>query len=212
MHGLQGALQLLTANQCDNLTSVTFQLPSSAPLRELNMAGMSGPSLWDRCLMTAKILTITAVLTYPFCIPGRPLFLTLAHRDSAAGSCSEVLGSAFLIQPMYMWSTYNAGCTNLGKVIFACPQLISLNVSGNSSLTHLAVKCTALESLRAAQCPRLDGLQEGFCCPALLYANFAGCRSLTGMAGKCLDDVYALCAASHDGDMMLSGHDLRVPS
>ncbi|CAL8462377.1 g1910 [Coccomyxa elongata] len=113
-----GALQSLTANQCDNLTSVTFQLPASAPLRELNMAG----------------------------------------------------------------------CTNLGKVILACPQLISLNVSGNSSLTHLALKCTALESLRAAQCPRLDGLQEGFCCPALLYANFAGCRSLTG-----LDDSLAGC-------------------
>lgn len=106
-----GALQLLTANQCDNLTSVTFQLPASAPLRELNMAG----------------------------------------------------------------------CTNLGKVVLACPQLVSLNVSGNSSLTHLALKCTALESLRAAQCLRLEGLQEGFCCPALLHANFAGCRSLTGL-------------------------------
>ncbi|BDA46237.1 probable EIN3-binding F-box protein 1 [Coccomyxa sp. Obi] len=115
-----GALQSLTANQCDNLTSVTFQLPASAPLRELSLAG----------------------------------------------------------------------CTNLGKVVLACPQLISLNVSGNSSLTHLSLKCTALESLRAAQCLRLEGLQEGFCCPALLHANFAGCRSLTG-----LDESLAGCTS-----------------
>ena len=36
---MQGVLQSLTANQCSNLTTVTFQLPASAPLRDLHLSG-----------------------------------------------------------------------------------------------------------------------------------------------------------------------------
>lgn len=70
----------------------------------------------------------------------------------------------------------------MGKVVLTCAQLRSLNVSGNGSLTHLALNCAALESLSASQCPRLVGLVEGSSFPALLNANFAFCKSLTGQA------------------------------
>lgn len=55
-----------------------------------------------------------------------------------------------------------------------------MNVSSNSSLSHLGLNCAALTSLMASQCYRLEQLQEGFSCPNLKLANFAGCKALQG--------------------------------
>ena len=67
--------------------------------------------------------------------------------------------------------------------MLSCPQLRSLNVSGCSALEHVSLACPGLESLSAAQLPRLQALQqEHFACPRLREANFAGCKKLAGAA------------------------------
>lgn len=92
------------------------------------------------------------------------------------------------------------GCTNLAKVVLTSSTLRSLNVSGNSSLSHLQLACEALESLSASQCGRLEALHESFACPALLQANFAGCKSLSGVKAaftlQITADLYKLNAKS----------------
>ena len=60
--------------------------------------------------------------------------------------------------------------------------LLSLNVSSNPSLTHLGLKCAALESVAGSQCHRLEQLQEDFSCPSLRTINLAGCKALQGKA------------------------------
>ena len=62
----------------------------------------------------------------------------------------------------------------------SCPQLHSLNISGCSALEHVNLACPGLETLSAAQLPRLEVLQEPFACPRLREANFAGCKNLAG--------------------------------
>ena len=75
---------------------------------------------------------------------------------------------------------WRTGCQNLGKLVISSASLLSINVSSNSSLSHLGLKCAALTSLAASLCHRLEQLQEDFTCPNLKGANFAGCKALQG--------------------------------
>ena len=77
------------------------------------------------------------------------------------------------------------GCPDLGKLVICSASVLSVNVSSNSSLSHLALNCAGLTSLMASQCYRLEQLQEGFSCPNLEAANFAGCKALQGDLSYC---------------------------
>lgn len=77
------------------------------------------------------------------------------------------------------------GCPDLGKLVICSASVLSVNVSSNSSLSHLALNCAGLTSLMASQCYRLEQLQDGFSCPNLKVANFAGCKALQGDSSYC---------------------------
>ena len=68
-----------------------------------------------------------------------------------------------------------------------------MNVSSNSSLSHLAMNCAALTSMMASQCYRLEQLQEGFSCPSLEVANLAGCKALQGEYHPVADPLPLVC-------------------
>ena len=80
------------------------------------------------------------------------------------------------------------------KVVISSASLLSLNISGNSALRHLDLRCAALTSLTASQCHRLEQLQEGFACPSLKAVNFAGCSSLQGISRSALSSLSLLPA------------------
>lgn len=91
-----------------------------------------------------------------------------------------------------------AGCGCLMRVVISSASLLSLNISGNSALCHLDVRCAALTSLTASQCHRLEQLQEDFACPSLKAVNFAGCSSLQGVSRSTLSSGFWLPAQAQE--------------
>ena len=82
------------------------------------------------------------------------------------------------------------------KIVISSASLLSLNISGNSALRHLDLRCAALTSLTASQCHRLEQLQEGFACRSLKAVNFAGCSCLQGASRSTFSSIFLAASTS----------------